>query len=119
MSIWARACLVKNAKNGNSSAISSFRIMLRLLLRPSAESTILMRRIRICAYRTCIPAFIPLYHQTYLVERKYDKKTQRYLPNHAYRICERHLNFLKEYLVQEFEKKEFISYAYTLHNLQE
>lgn len=38
-----------------------------------------------------------LYYQTYLLERKYDKKTERYLPNRLYRVCERHLDFLKEY----------------------
>ncbi|HHV11647.1 MAG TPA: DUF4194 domain-containing protein [Clostridiales bacterium] len=38
-----------------------------------------------------------LYFQTYLLERKYDKKTERYLPNRLYRTCERHLDFLKEY----------------------
>jgi len=38
-----------------------------------------------------------LFHQTYLLERKYDKKSERYLPNRLYRTCERHLDFLKEY----------------------
>lgn len=38
-----------------------------------------------------------LHLQTYLLERKYDKKTERYLPNRLYRSCERHLDFLKEY----------------------
>jgi hypothetical protein len=38
-----------------------------------------------------------LYHQTYLLERKYDKKSERYLPNGLFRTCERHLDFLKEY----------------------
>jgi len=38
-----------------------------------------------------------LFHQTYILERKYDKKTERYLPNKMYRTCERHLDFLKEY----------------------
>ncbi len=38
-----------------------------------------------------------LYHQTFLLERKYDKKTERYLPNRLYRASERHLDFLKEY----------------------
>jgi len=38
-----------------------------------------------------------LYHQTYILERKYDRKTERYLPNRVYRTCERHLDFLKEY----------------------
>ncbi|MDF2513938.1 MAG: hypothetical protein K0S04_3804 [Herbinix sp.] len=38
-----------------------------------------------------------LHLQTYILERKYDKKTERYLPNHLYRTCERHLDFLKEY----------------------
>lgn len=38
-----------------------------------------------------------LVNQTYLLERKYDRKTERYLPNQIYRSCERHLDFLKEY----------------------
>ena len=38
-----------------------------------------------------------LHLQTYILERKYDKKTERYLPNRLYRTCERHLDFLKEY----------------------
>jgi hypothetical protein len=38
-----------------------------------------------------------LFQQTYLLERKYDKKSERYLPNRLYRTCERHLDFLKEY----------------------
>jgi hypothetical protein len=38
-----------------------------------------------------------LYLQTYLLERKYDKKSERYLPNRMYRTCERHLDFLEEY----------------------
>ncbi len=38
-----------------------------------------------------------LYHQTFILERRYDKKTERYLPNRMYRTCERHLDFLKEY----------------------
>ena len=38
-----------------------------------------------------------LHLQTYLLERKYDKKTERYLPNRLYRTGERHLDFLKEY----------------------
>ncbi len=38
-----------------------------------------------------------LHLQTFILERKYDKKTERYLPNQLYRTCERHLDFLKEY----------------------
>jgi hypothetical protein len=38
-----------------------------------------------------------LLNQTYILERKYDKKTERYLINEDYRVCERHLEFLKDY----------------------
>ena len=38
-----------------------------------------------------------LYYQTYVLERKYDKKTERYQLNRDYRLCERHLEFLQEY----------------------
>ncbi|SCP96158.1 DUF4194 domain-containing protein [Anaerobium acetethylicum] len=38
-----------------------------------------------------------LFSQTYILERKYDGRTERYLPNRMYRVCERHLDFLKGY----------------------
>lgn len=38
-----------------------------------------------------------LYYQTYVLERKYDKKTERHQLNRDYRLCERHLEFLQEY----------------------
>lgn len=38
-----------------------------------------------------------LFNQTFILERKYDKKSERYLPNKMYRTCERHLDFLREY----------------------
>lgn len=38
-----------------------------------------------------------LYDQTYVLERKYDKKTERYQLNKDYRTCERHMEFLQEY----------------------
>ncbi len=38
-----------------------------------------------------------LINQTFILERKYDNKTERYLPNRVYRTCERHLDFIKEY----------------------
>lgn len=38
-----------------------------------------------------------LFHQTYILDRKYDKKTGRYQVNRAYRVCERHYDFLREY----------------------
>jgi hypothetical protein len=63
-----------------------------------------------------------LYHQTYILERKYDKKTERYLPNKSYRICERHLDFLIEYFkiadIDMIENRQFgIMYIKT-QNLQ-
>ena len=38
-----------------------------------------------------------LYNQTYVLDRKYDKKTERYVMNRDYRLCERHMEFLLEY----------------------
>lgn len=38
-----------------------------------------------------------LYNQTYLLEKKYDKKYGRYQISSKYRVCERHLDFLTEY----------------------
>lgn len=38
-----------------------------------------------------------LLSQTFLLERKYDKKSQRFAYNRDYRVCTRHLEFLKEY----------------------
>ena len=38
-----------------------------------------------------------LYRQTYLLERKYDRKTCRMQFEKDYRICSKHYNFLKEY----------------------
>jgi hypothetical protein len=40
-----------------------------------------------------------LFSQTFLLERRYDKKTERYLPNRQYRVCEKHLDFLKSYFL--------------------
>ena len=39
-----------------------------------------------------------LYKQTFLLERKYDKKTKRLQFTKEYRIADRHLEFLQEYL---------------------
>lgn len=38
-----------------------------------------------------------LLRQTFLLERKYDKKTGRFLFNREFRICNKHLEFLQEY----------------------
>lgn len=38
-----------------------------------------------------------LYGHTFLLERKYDKKSGRYQLNRMYRVCERHFDFLREY----------------------
>ena len=38
-----------------------------------------------------------LYRQTYLLERKYDRKTSRMQFEKDYRICSKHYSFLKEY----------------------
>ncbi len=38
-----------------------------------------------------------LYNQTFILDRKFDKKSGRYQLNRMYRICERHYEFLREY----------------------
>lgn len=48
-----------------------------------------------------------LLRQTFLLERKYDKKTGRFLFNKEYRICNKHLEFLQEYFrIAGIELKE-------------
>lgn len=63
-----------------------------------------------------------LFHQSYILERKYDKKTERYLPNHMYRTCERHLDFLKEYFgiadIDMIENRQFGIMHLRSQNLQ-
>ena len=39
-----------------------------------------------------------LYRQTFLLERKYDKRVGRLVLNHDYDFCEQHMEFLKDYL---------------------
>lgn len=38
-----------------------------------------------------------LLKQTFILERKYDRRTERFLMNKDFRICNKHLEFLKEY----------------------
>lgn len=63
-----------------------------------------------------------LFGQTYIVERKYDKKTERYLPNKQYRTCERHLDFLREYFriadIDMIENRQFGIMHIRTQNLQ-
>lgn len=63
-----------------------------------------------------------LYHQTFILERKYDKKTERYLPTPLYRTCERHLDFLKEYFqiadIDLIENRQFGVIHIVTQNLQ-
>ena len=63
-----------------------------------------------------------LYHQTFLLERKYDKKTERYLPNKTYRTSERHLDFLREYFkiadIDLIENRQFGIIHIVTQNLQ-
>jgi Domain of unknown function (DUF4194) len=42
-------------------------------------------------------AIMLLQSQTFVLERKYDKKTARYQYNKEFRVCEKHLDFLMEY----------------------
>lgn len=39
-----------------------------------------------------------LYKQTFILERKYDRRTGRYLYNQDFRMCNKHLEFVREYL---------------------
>lgn len=39
-----------------------------------------------------------LYKQTFILERKYDKRTGRHAYNKDFRICNKHLEFIREYL---------------------
>ena len=63
-----------------------------------------------------------LYHKTFLLERKYDKKTERYLPNKTYRTSERHLDFLREYFkiadIDLIENRQFGIIHIVTQNLQ-
>ena len=38
-----------------------------------------------------------LQSQTFVLEKKYDRTLNRYQINHAYRVCEKHLDFIKAY----------------------
>ena len=38
-----------------------------------------------------------LYRQTFLLERKYDRKTKRYQINREYHQCSKHLEFIQAY----------------------
>lgn len=38
-----------------------------------------------------------LYRQTYILERKFDKRTSRFKPGQEFRVCDRHLEFIREY----------------------
>ena len=44
-----------------------------------------------------------LLRQTFLLERKYDRRAGRMVPVREYRFADRHLDFLKEY----FRKKHY------------
>ena len=61
-------------------------------------------------------------NQTYVLERKYDRKVERYLPNRIYRTCERHLDFLKSYFkiagMELIENRQFGIIHIRTQNLQ-
>lgn len=63
-----------------------------------------------------------LINQTYVLERKYDRKMERYLPNQSYRTCERHLDFLKSYFkiagMELIENRQFGIIHIRTQNLQ-
>lgn len=52
-----------------------------------------------------------LFRQTYILERKYEKKYGRYQASSQYRVCERHLDFLMAYFqiagLQLVENRQF------------
>ncbi|MDF2589443.1 MAG: hypothetical protein K0S41_3284 [Anaerocolumna sp.] len=63
-----------------------------------------------------------LYNQTFILERKYEKKSDRYQLNKMYRICERHLDFLREYFkiadIDIIENRQFGIIALKTQSLQ-
>lgn len=63
-----------------------------------------------------------LSNQTFILERRYDKKTERYLPNKQYRVCEKHLDFLMDYFaigdIDLIENRQFGIMALRTQNLQ-
>jgi hypothetical protein len=63
-----------------------------------------------------------LYNQTFILERKYEKKSDRYQLNKMYRICERHLDFLREYFkiadIDMIENRQFGIIALKTQSLQ-
>jgi len=63
-----------------------------------------------------------LINQTYVLERKYDRRMERYLPNQNYRTCERHLDFLKSYFkiagMELIENRQFGIIHIRTQNLQ-
>lgn len=63
-----------------------------------------------------------LYNQTFILEKRYDKKNERYLPNKLYRTCERHLEFLTDYFaiadITFIENRQYGIMALQTQNLQ-
>jgi hypothetical protein len=63
-----------------------------------------------------------LFTQTFILERKYDKKTGRYQLNPMYRVCERHFDFLREYFgiadMELIENRQYGIMALQTQNLQ-
>lgn len=52
-----------------------------------------------------------LQSQTFILEKKYDRALNRYQTNHAYRVCEKHLDFIKAYFkiadVEVMENRQY------------
>lgn len=63
-----------------------------------------------------------LYNQTFILDRKFDKKTGRYQLNKMYRVCERHYEFLREYYkiadMDLIENRQYGIMALKSHTLQ-
>jgi hypothetical protein len=63
-----------------------------------------------------------LYSQTFILERKYDKKIDRYQLNPVYRVCERHYDFLREYFkiadIELIENRQYGVMALRTQNQQ-
>lgn len=51
-----------------------------------------------------------LFRQTYILEHKFDKRTSRFKPNKEFRVCDRHLEFIRGYFnisgIQVFENSQ-------------
>lgn len=63
-----------------------------------------------------------LQSQTFVLEKKYDRALNRYQTNHAYRVCEKHLDFIKAYFkiadIEVMENRQFGIIGLKVNSLQ-